>query len=77
MVGVIDDLNQICGQSWQSPGDQIYLLDDGRFFCKKDYDLHVTKIEEMKINEGLFYIDAIYLFVYNSLPNYYLLRIYL
>lgn len=32
-------------------GDQIYLLDDGRFFCKKDYDLYVSKIEEMKINE--------------------------
>ncbi|MEA5462779.1 phosphoribosylformylglycinamidine synthase subunit PurL [Leptothoe sp. PORK10 BA2] len=26
MVGVIDDLDQICGQSWQNPGDQIYLL---------------------------------------------------
>ncbi|MEM6256049.1 MAG: phosphoribosylformylglycinamidine synthase subunit PurL [Cyanobacteria bacterium P01_D01_bin.156] len=26
MVGVIDDLGQICGQSWQSPGDLIYLL---------------------------------------------------
>ncbi|MEO1508249.1 MAG: phosphoribosylformylglycinamidine synthase subunit PurL [Cyanobacteria bacterium J06633_23] len=26
MVGVIDDLDKICGQSWQNPGDQIYLL---------------------------------------------------
>ncbi|MEM1239949.1 MAG: phosphoribosylformylglycinamidine synthase subunit PurL [Cyanobacteria bacterium P01_H01_bin.26] len=26
MVGVIDDLDQVCGQSWQTPGDQIYLL---------------------------------------------------
>ena len=26
MVGIIDDLDKICGQSWQNPGDQIYLL---------------------------------------------------
>ncbi|MGD1953406.1 MAG: phosphoribosylformylglycinamidine synthase subunit PurL [Leptolyngbyaceae cyanobacterium] len=26
MVGVIDDLDKICGQSWQQPGDLIYLL---------------------------------------------------
>ncbi|MBX2864786.1 MAG: phosphoribosylformylglycinamidine synthase subunit PurL [Leptolyngbyaceae cyanobacterium MAG.088] len=26
MVGVIDDLDKICGQSWQNSGDQIYLL---------------------------------------------------
>ncbi|MBT9311173.1 phosphoribosylformylglycinamidine synthase subunit PurL [Leptothoe kymatousa] len=26
MVGVIDDLDLICGQSWQNPGDRIYLL---------------------------------------------------
>jgi phosphoribosylformylglycinamidine synthase len=26
MVGVIDDLDKICGQSWQHPGDQIYRL---------------------------------------------------
>ena len=26
MVGVIDDLDKICGQSWQHPGDRIYLL---------------------------------------------------
>lgn len=26
MVGVIDDLDQICGQSWQKPDDLIYLL---------------------------------------------------
>ncbi len=26
MVGVIDDLDRICGQSWQNPGDHIYLL---------------------------------------------------
>lgn len=26
MVGVIDDLDKICGQSWQQPGDVIYLL---------------------------------------------------
>ncbi|MFG6099267.1 phosphoribosylformylglycinamidine synthase subunit PurL [Leptothoe sp. ISB3NOV94-8A] len=26
MVGVIDDLDRVCGQSWQMAGDQIYLL---------------------------------------------------
>lgn len=26
MVGVIDDLNRICGQGWQASGDRIYLL---------------------------------------------------
>jgi phosphoribosylformylglycinamidine synthase subunit PurL len=26
MVGIIDDLNQICGQSWQAANDLIYLL---------------------------------------------------
>jgi phosphoribosylformylglycinamidine synthase len=26
MVGLIPDLNRICGQGWRSPGDQIYLL---------------------------------------------------
>ncbi|MEM9264732.1 MAG: phosphoribosylformylglycinamidine synthase subunit PurL [Cyanobacteria bacterium P01_F01_bin.13] len=26
MVGVINDLDRICGQSWQKPGDLIYLL---------------------------------------------------
>ncbi|MEM1252211.1 MAG: phosphoribosylformylglycinamidine synthase subunit PurL [Cyanobacteria bacterium P01_H01_bin.21] len=28
MVGVIDDLDKICGQSWQQSGDRIYLLGD-------------------------------------------------
>ncbi len=26
MVGVLDDLDKVCGQSWQNPGDRIYLL---------------------------------------------------
>ena len=37
-------------------GDQIYLLDDGRFFCKTDYEQLILKPEEAKINEGLLFL---------------------
>ena len=30
MVGLIPDLTKICGQSWQNPGDIIYLLGSGK-----------------------------------------------
>ncbi|MEM7066954.1 MAG: phosphoribosylformylglycinamidine synthase subunit PurL [Cyanobacteria bacterium P01_B01_bin.77] len=39
MVGVIDDLDKICGQSWQNPGDHIYLLGTP---LDADYDGTVT-----------------------------------
>ena len=35
-----------------STGDQIYLLDDGRFLCSKDYEIFAASVDEIKLNEG-------------------------
>ncbi|MEM7796668.1 MAG: phosphoribosylformylglycinamidine synthase subunit PurL, partial [Cyanobacteria bacterium P01_C01_bin.118] len=51
MVGVIDDLDRICGQSWRSAGDQIYLL--GVPLGKRADSVTLGASEYLKVIYGL------------------------